>query len=292
MKKFILLLLCITMLISTKAQKEVNKDSTKVEKSDTIRIGGMVIITHRDKNKGPKKVEIKDDSTGQKKEFSFNRKTKKRANISTSFLNLDLGFNNYKDATNYSDPATTSMLRSTSSTSAPTAADFKLNTGKSINVNLWLVMQKLNVIQHVVNLKYGLGLELYNFRFKSPLSFKDATPSYIVKDSISFSKNKLTVKYVTVPLMLTINPTGKNGFSISAGVSASYRYGANNKQKSDARGKDKNRGDYDLSPLKFALVGDIGYSRYRIYGSYSLTPLHEKGLNLTPYSVGIRFHRW
>ena len=30
-------------------------------------------------------------------------------------------------------------------------------------MNIWLFMQRLNMIQHVVNLKYGFGLELNNY---------------------------------------------------------------------------------------------------------------------------------
>ena len=40
------------------------------------------------------------------------------------------------------------------------ANDFKLKTVKSVNVNIWFFMQRLNLIKHYVNLKYGLGLEL------------------------------------------------------------------------------------------------------------------------------------
>lgn len=291
MKQLLLMALCFGLISTGLAQKE--KDTTPEIKRDTIRIGGLLIITKKDRKNKPKEVEINEENnTTVKKVEKYNRKPKKRSNVTTNFLSLDLGFNNYKDETVYTSPDVTSILRSTPSTTAPNAADFKLNTGKSVNVNVWLFMQKLNVIKHVVGLKYGLGLEYFNYRYKSPLSFKDASPSYIIKDSIGFSKNKLTVKYVKVPFMLTLNPTGKPGFSLSAGISAAYRYGAHTKQVSDARGKNKDKGDFDLNPWKFALEGDIGYKRFRVFASYSLTPLHEKGLNLTPYSVGLRFNKW
>ena len=35
--------------------------------------------------------------------------------------------------------------------------NLKLRTIKSVNVNIWFFMQRLNLIKHVVNLKYGLG---------------------------------------------------------------------------------------------------------------------------------------
>jgi hypothetical protein len=296
MKKILLMILCIGVLSTSFAQK----DSTPDTKRDTMRIGGLLIITKKDKRNKPREIDIREsnDSTpnrngrGWRNSTTIERTKKKKTNVSTNWFAWDIGFNNYKDETNYTSPDVTSMLRSTASTSAPGAADFKVNTGKSINVNIWLFNQKLNLIKNVLGFKYSFGIEYYNFRYKSRLSFKDATPSFIIKDSVSFSKNKLTVKYLTVPVMLTINPTGKGGFSLSAGLSAGYRFGAFNKQKSEERGKDKERGDFGLNPWKLAIVGDIGYNKYRIFGSYSLTPLHEKGLNLTPYSVGLRFSNW
>jgi Outer membrane protein beta-barrel domain len=153
-------------------------------------------------------------------------------------------------------------------------------------------MQKMNLIKHVLNLKYGLGVELNNYRFKSPLSFKDAAPPYIINDSVSFSKNKLAVDYITAPLMLTINPSGKGGFSISGGLSVGYRYGSRNKQISDSRGKQTEKGEFGLNPWKLAVVGDIGWGPLRFYGSYALNNMFEKGLNFTPYNVGLRFSSW
>jgi hypothetical protein len=278
-----------------------NNDSIPEKgRRDTIRIGGLLIITKKDKNNKPKEVDIRDeaDSTGKKKGYSINssslrKNKKKRSNVSTNWISFDFGFNNYKDETAYGTSGVNSILRSTSSMNgAPTANDLKVSTGKSIAFNFWIVQQKLNLIKHVIGLKYGLGLEINNYRFKSPTTYIDASPSYIIKDSVSFSKNKLVTNYLTVPLMLTINPSGKGGFSISGGISAGYRYRAHTKQKSDARGKDKEFGDFDLNPFKVALVGDIGYNKYRIFGSYNLTKMHDNALNFTPYTIGIRLSSW
>jgi len=72
----------------------------------------------------------------------------------------------------------------------------------------------LNVYKHVVNLKYGLGYEMYNFRYDSRISYRKDPIAYVYNDSISFSKNKLYVGYLTVPFMLNVNttPDRRNGF--------------------------------------------------------------------------------
>jgi hypothetical protein len=286
MKKFILISFCMALGISLLAQEE-NKPKPK---SDTIKVGGLIIITNKDKNKSSDGYGKGADTRGRN--WDGAPKKRKKSNQSSNWFQVDLGFNNLIDETVYTSPEVTSVLRATPSTPAPTEADLKLRTGKSVNVNVWIFMQKVNVVKHILNLKYGIGLELNNYRYKAPISFKDASPAYIIRDSISFSKNKLAVDYVTVPLMLTISPSGRNGFSISGGMSVGYRYSARNKQISDSRGKEKERGDFGLNPWKMAVVGDIGWSSLRFYGSYSLTSLYEKGLKMTPYSVGLRFSSW
>jgi hypothetical protein len=174
-----------------------------------------------------------------------------------------------------------------------------------VNVNIWFFMQRLNLVKHYVNLKYGIGLELNNYRFKSAVSLNEGGPNpytaqnishpFIFRDSISFSKNKLAADYVTVPLMLNFR-TNKNssdkGVSLSAGVSAGYLYSSRNKQISDERGKKKNRGDYDLEKWKFSYIGELGLGPVRLYGSYSPKSIFQSDLDYRPYTIGIRLSNW
>ena len=161
-------------------------------------------------------------------------------------------------------------------------------------------MQRLNLINHHVNLKYGLGIELNNYRYQSQVSYLKSNPfvtgvapaPVIIRDSVSFSKNKLAADYVTVPFMLNYctNPNNQNkGFSISFGVSAGYLYSSRNKQVSEARNKQVNNGGFDLEQFKFSYVGEIGLGPVRLYGSYSPNSFYKRGLDMRPYNLGIRF---
>jgi hypothetical protein len=67
-------------------------DSTKNKKSDTIRIGGIIIVKNG-KNKNDKDVNITMGRTDKAK--------KKNSNVSTNWWIVDLGFANYTDNTNY-----------------------------------------------------------------------------------------------------------------------------------------------------------------------------------------------
>ena len=270
-------------------------DTIKVDKhADTIRIGNIIIIKKGNKIEEPKKSDT----------IVVVKTPKKLSNVSTNWLVVDVGFANYDDATNYG--ATGGYLYNRPGAATLGKSDFKLNAGKSVNVNIWFFIQRLNLIKHFVNLKYGLGLELNNYRYKSGTNIKylqqnpylssNQTPMpVIIRDSIQFTKNKLAADYVTVPFMLNFTTTPRNkykGLSASIGVSAGYLYGQRNKQVSAERGSQKNGGDYDLERFKFSYIAEVGLGPILLYGSYSPKSFYTNGLNMKPYNLGIRLSSW
>ena len=48
---------------------------------------------------------------------------------------------------------------------------FNLKNNKSVDVNIWFFMQRLNMVKHVINLKYGLGIELNNYRYEDNIKY-------------------------------------------------------------------------------------------------------------------------
>ena len=154
MKKLTLLLATAIICLSSTAQDEKEKTG---ETKDTIRIGGMIIV----KKGKPGDVNI---SIGNKKHY-------KNKNISTNWWIVDLGFANYNDQTNYANAG--SYLINRPGYPALDKNDFKLRAGKSLNVNIWVFMQRVNLIKHYVNLKYGLGFELNNYRYKSNINYNE-----------------------------------------------------------------------------------------------------------------------
>ncbi len=296
MKK--LLLIVATGFVCLVTEAQVSSDTMPSPKVDTIRIGNIVIV---------KKKGAGDDKKGEgKSEIKIGRKrSNKPSNVSTNWGIFDLGFANYDDMTNYA-AVPGGYFANRPGQPAIGANDFKLRTGKSVNVNIWIFMQKLNLVKHKLNLKYGLGLELNNYRYRTAISYKESgtnpyppfnasSSPYILRDSISFSKNKLAADYLTVPFMLnfTSNPVYRNkGLSLSAGVSIGYLYGQRNKQKSSERGKEKNRGDYDLERFKPSYIAELGLGPVRLYASYSPKSIYKTGLDMRPYTFGLRFSNW
>jgi len=284
----------------TFAQADTTKNDATV---DTIKVGNFVIIKKDKTNAQDSAYNAGKNGSKGKPQITINiggnsntNSNKKKSNISTNWWIFDLGFANYRDQTTYPLAQAGGYLRQVGSSAKVDANTNNLNAGKSSNVNIWFFMQKLNIAKHKLNLKYGLGLEMYNFRYDRSLSYRKDPSPYAFTDTISFSKNKLFVEYLTVPFMVNYNanPDKKKGFSISAGVSAGYLIASRNKQISAERGKVKTKGDFNLNPWRLAAVGEIGLGPIRLYGSYSFNALHKDATQMEqyPYSVGIRFSNW
>lgn len=236
------------------------------------------------------------------------QRTARRKAVTTSwFGGLDFGFANFVDNTDYTTAGAQAFAPGSD------ASWFDLRNGKSVNVNLWIFNQKVSLINHHVNLKYALGLELNNYRFKNPVRFNERLP-YVEWDNTNertYSKNKLAADYVTLPLMLnfdfgkggtsgySISKKHKKGFEISAkksrewgfsaGISAGYLYSARNKTITSDEGKQKLKDNLNLNPWKLSYVAEVNLGVVSLYGSYAMKGMFKDGLDMTPYNVGIRF---
>lgn len=288
MKQIIMAAACLVVTSIGLAQT----DST-AKNADTIKVGNFVIIKKKNAGSVSEDTEKKRGSL----EYSIERRTRRRSNISTNWWIMDLGFANMRDQTDYAAAQAGGYFRTLRAADGPvTQNSYKLVNAKSSNVNIWFFMQKVNLYKHVVNLKYGLGLEMYNFRYDTRLSYRKDPVPYVFNDSISFTKNKLYVEYLTIPVMLNINttPDSRRGFSFSAGVSAGYLTNSRNKQISGERGKEKIKGNFNFENWRVALIGEMGLGPVRLYGSYSLNRLQKEVTRVEqyPYTVGIRFSNW
>jgi hypothetical protein len=294
MKRLYFLAALCMLYAATFAQEKPSKDTTyNPAYNDTIRIGNILIIKKNKRAKG--------DTTKVLAEVNA---PKRNSKVSTNYLIFDAGFANFNDQTNYAN--TGGYTISKPGSPAFSASDMKLKGGKSFNINIWLFMQKVQLVKENLNLKYGLGFELNNYVFRSPITFREngilpysnglqTNAPFVFRDSISFKKDKLAADYITIPLMLNLatnHKPNKPSLSLSFGVSGGYLYGQRNKQKSSERGKQKNKGDYDMERFKLSYIGEIGLGSIRLYGSYTPKSIFERGLDIRPYNIGFRFSNW
>lgn len=259
---------------------------------DTLRVGNLVIVKS---NKDS--LEISRYTAPKSKVEIRYPKIKKYNNIDnrTSFFDWDFGFANYIDNT-------PTLLTAMPLSLYPNAVDpvpymfsesLALNNLKSSNVNLWFVQQRVKLIKNFASLQYGVGLEMFNFRFENNISFREDILGKMKYDDVQFSKNKLFVQYLTVPVKLNVNltPGARNPLHASLGISAGYLLKARNKQISEERGKEKYNGTFNLNNWRIATIGELGFGDFTIYGSYSHTNLFDDKqtvLNMTPIAIGIK----
>lgn len=285
MKTMLLAAACTTAALASYGQS----DSTRTETADTIRVGNMTIIKKKDGS-----TNTVETNGGNTVRWSSGKKKPKR--VSTNWMTLDLGFSNFTDNTNYGSAAAQAYARPAAGAPAFSGSDFNLRNGKSVNVNLWIVRQRAGITKNrVLNVSYGLMLELNNYRFDTDLktTYVKGSDPHVFRDNKTFEKNKLALDYVTVPLMIGFDTRpGRGGFTLAAGVSMGYLYNSRNKQVSAERGKLKNRGNFDIEVWKFQYIGEIGFGPVKLYGSYAPYTVYERGLVHKPYNVGIRLGDW
>ena len=265
---------------------------------DTVKVGRINIINKREGTAtiGQTTWESFLDGDFKKTKISIEKAPKKLKPVTTNWWIFDLGFANLIDNTNQS-VYRTMVSNNLIASNAPNSTDLKLHNVKTSNVNIWIVQQKVDLYKHIWNLKYGIGIEMFNFRFENPISFSNTAGNYVYFDNVNFSKNKLFVEYLTIPLQINYqaNPQNNKSFYASLGMSAGYLLQSRTKQISEERGKQKVNGNFNLNNFRLATIGELGIGSLRLYGSYGLTNLFDKQLthfDMAPFAVGIRFSRF
>lgn len=280
--------------VSSKNWKEMNVrkkvdtviiDTVRISKrADTVKVGPVTIIQCRSCNSSAK-AKLSSIQIGS------DRSEKKQDNVEFSSFEFEIGVNNYIDKSNYGTPEVNNFVRLGAGNGNATEDLFALHTFKSINVNIWPVMVKVNLIKHILNLRTGIGIEMNNYRYARNLTYvNDLNRTHIELDSIYLKKNKLFTEYLTIPVLLHLNTHplhDSKTFHFSVGPTFGLLVKSRTKQKSYKRGKVKNNDPFNLEKFRTGLRAEIGYGFINFYGSYSLTPIHSYGLKQYPFSIGI-----
>lgn len=262
--KYIILLALMTSF-TAKAQIKVTKVDTSIKKGTTVSIP---FASSEDEDTVDKKLDI-------------------QVGI------LDIGINSLRDKTDYTSNAAQDFLQ------VPYAAQnenlFSLKVAKSVNINIYPLVVKFRIVKQKAQRLYasaGLGFQVYNFRFTKPITYQNETVPQIVMDSINFSKNKIAITYLSMPLMLT----GKTRMAkdlwlvYGLGVSGGFRINSLQKQISDERDKQKNHNQFNFNNFNACVSGELGIDGYvRLFASYQLTNMYDNALVQHPYTIGVRF---
>lgn len=281
------------MTIIKPNQPDSSKTDTLKIGADTLKMGSLIIVG-KGISEGVNKLGKAIEGIDIKKiaeTASDVLKKKKPKKVSTNWFVYDIGFAGYNDNTNYATSAAQAFVKPAGSVPA-SKGDFALKTSRVSNFNLWFFMQRVSIIESVLNLKYGLGIESNNYFFKTGITYVDDISVYTTRGGVNeLSKNKLVANYLTVPVMLNINTNpmkGKRGFQFSAGVSGGYLSSARQKKKGPL-GTDKTKSNFNLEQFKLSYVAELGLGPVKLYGSVAANPMHQYGVEQVPYTLGFRF---
>ena len=264
-----------------------------IAQHDTVKIGQFLISKSQSssnmnwgdiiKNKNLKGVKI---GYEKNKDIDFKK-------FETSWFAFDIGLANYIDETKYLENKT---LSNPSIGLPMSKLKMQLNNGKSTNINIWVVQQKYRFKNPMFYLKYGLGVEMFNFRYEYAINFRKHESMFIYLSQDNYEKNKLFTSFISVPIQLGYDFKLKNNkiLGLSGGVVSGYLYKSLNKQISRELGKEKYHGNYSLKDVRLAGVFEIRIDQLKFFGTASLLNMLDKmdtNQSLYPYSFGLRFSK-
>ena len=283
-----------TVRVLDKVEVIESPDKTKVtlgenqvliveENGDTVKVilgsRGISII----EGEGGTQIKIVEmDEPESSKSYSSGNKKK---GFKGHYAGFEIGLNNY-------------VTPDFEMTLPPDQRYMDLNTGKSWNFNLNVIDYGLGFGTDKVGIVTGLGFEFINYNFDGQNSIRkdDVTGEiveYVPDYAGNITKSKMNMTYMTAPLLLEFQiPTGRKRIHISGGVIGGVKLWSNTKTKytvSGEKSKEKAKGDYNLSPLRWGFTARIGYRALNIFANYYMTPLFKKdmGPELYPFSIGL-----
>ncbi|MEA3494785.1 MAG: DUF2807 domain-containing protein [Bacteroidota bacterium] len=172
-----------------------------------------------------------------------------------------------------------------------------LNYKKSIGVGINLFEKDIPIFREYVQIATGLGLEINNYKFKNntQLLVNPDSLSGIINTQKDYLKTKLTVTYLTLPLLLELNfaKDSEKAFHFAGGLLLAYNVGSKSKvvyMQNDKRQKEKVKDDFFTNAFRYGLTARIGYGNdIMLFANYSLQPLFDVSAapELYPVTFGI-----
>jgi hypothetical protein len=261
--------------------------------NDTIKIGQLLISKPESKSNLSWEQIIKNkDLNGLKVNFKKSNNNFKQ--LETSWFAFDLALVNYLDETKYAE---NKSLSNPAIGQPLSKFKMQLNNGKSTNINIWVVQQKYRLKNPAFYLKYGLGLEMFNFRYEYGINFRKNESMFIYLNDESYEKNKLFTSYLSAPVQLGYDFKLKNDkiLGVSGGLVTGYLFKSYNKQINRELGKEKYKSNFSLRDMRLAGIFEIRIDKLKFFGTASLQNMLDKmntNQSLYPYSFGLRFSKF
>jgi len=169
---------------------------------------------------------------------------------------------------------------------------------KSFSYSINLFEKSIPITKKALGLATGAGLQWNSFALTDNINLYEDENGVMQAETIDptvidYTKNKLNMAYLTIPLILELQiPLGKEKIYISGGMTGSLRLWSKQKQKyfeKDVKMKNKVLDDFQLTPFRYGTTFRIGYGNVGLFANYELTSLFKEntGPELYPITVGV-----
>lgn len=261
--------------------------------NDTIKIGQLLISKPESKSNLSWEEIIKNKELKGLK-VNFKKSNNNFKQLETSWFAFDIALINYLDETKYAE---NKSLSNPAIGQPLSKFKMQLNNGKSTNINIWVVQQKYRFKNPAFYLKYGLGLEMFNFRYEYGINFRKNESMFIFLSDESYDKNKLFTSYLSAPVQFGYDFKLKNDkiLGVSGGLVTGYLFKSYNKQINRELGKEKYKSNFSLRDMRLAGIFEIRIDKLKFFGTASLQNMLDKmntNQSLYPYSFGLRFSKF
>jgi hypothetical protein len=314
MKKFIFLLLIVSLTIFTSSHPVYSRNPVKISINKDSGYDTTTRMMH-----GMKIQNVGDDSMIiyiKKKEFNHLSKHDfpwwhKSKDFYGHWAGFEIGIGGYVNPDfNMNFQGSESYLN--------------INTARSIMLNFNLFEFNKNLCRNHLGLTSGLGFQLNNYYFTQNYRMSgdsNQLVAYKIVDgngnSVNPEINKLFVSWINIPVLLeyqTNHGCGSGSFHAAVGVVGGVRIGAYSKQRFGESGtyytvdsrdtliqvlnpSDKvirSHGSYHLSAFKLDATLRIGWSFLNLFATYSFTPLflNGQGPEVYPWNIGVTLMPW
>ena len=299
MKNLLALLLIFAFALNIQAQDTVKVDlfgknvvsvSEDTSKAEVILLNNRINIHDNFNNDtttiriGNKNIEIVENNNTTQidierdESWKSERENHKKRDFNGHWAGLELGVNSFYN-NNYSLYGGEEFM--------------ELSYPKSLEVNLNFAEFNISLKKDRIGIVTGMGWSIKNYKFDSPITIDNINgmiePIDIEPDNLK--KSKLTVSYLTVPLLMEFQIPingNSNQLYISGGVIGGLNMGSHTKIK-HKKSKSKDHESFNINPFQYSATGRIGLKNISLYGTYSLSPLFKdnRGPELFPFSIGL-----
>lgn len=224
-----------------------------------------------------------DFDTRNERSITYIKKKNNRNRLDTDWGGIEIGINGYTNDGNFN---LTGDLD-----------DLELNYGKSIELNINLVEQQVEIFKKHINLTYGPDLTFNWYNFTNDITLVPGPDMVtIVRENTNFSNNRLYNFGLSIPVMLNFE-TGRgyrdNNFRIGVGVYGGVLLTSNQRQKTENT-KIKVKDDFNQNKFQGGLRAEMGIGPVNFYARYALTSFFKEneGPDLNGFAIGVSLFRW